>query len=108
MKGKDNLSKDFFAEIVKKVLDGKDFCDIITLVLRNQTQLAGVAEWQTHLTQNQAGNTVGVQVPSPAPNRYNPNLFPVGDEFGLFVVTEKEERCKCDQANIAISLNRKG
>lgn len=23
--------------------------------------------WQTHLTQNQAGNTVGVQVPSPAP-----------------------------------------
>ena len=23
---------------------------------------AGVAEWQTHLTQNQAGNTVWVQV----------------------------------------------
>jgi hypothetical protein len=98
VKGKDNLSKDFFAEIVKKVLDGKDFCDIITLVLRNQTQLAGVAEWQTHLTQNQAGNTVGVQVPSPAPNRYNPNLFPVGDEFGLFVLTEKGERCKCKSA----------
>ena len=29
---------------------------------------AGVAEWQTHLTQNQAGNTVWVQVPPPAPN----------------------------------------
>jgi hypothetical protein len=28
---------------------------------------AGVAEWQTHLTQNQAGNTVRVQVPPPAP-----------------------------------------
>ena len=28
---------------------------------------AGVAEWQTHLTQNQAGNTVWVQVPPPAP-----------------------------------------
>ena len=26
---------------------------------------AGVAEWQTHLTQNQAGNTVWVQVPPP-------------------------------------------
>ena len=28
---------------------------------------AGVAEWQTHLTQNQAGNTVWVQVPPTAP-----------------------------------------
>ena len=30
---------------------------------------AGVAEWQTHLTQNQAGNTVWVQVPPPAPTQ---------------------------------------
>lgn len=43
---------------------------IINLVLRNDksTEIhAGVAEWQTHLTQNQAGNTVWVQVPPPAP-----------------------------------------
>lgn len=33
---------------------------------------AGVAEWQTHLTQNQAGNTVWVQVPPPAPNKNSP------------------------------------
>jgi hypothetical protein len=25
-------------------------------------------------------------------------LFPVGDEFGLFVLTEKGERCKCKSA----------
>lgn len=31
------------------------------------SERAGVAEWQTHLTQNQAGNTVWVQVPPPAP-----------------------------------------
>lgn len=31
------------------------------------SECAGVAEWQTHLTQNQAGNTVWVQVPPPAP-----------------------------------------
>ena len=45
---------------------------IINLVLRNDksTEIhAGVAEWQTHLTQNQAGKTVGVQVPSPAPQK---------------------------------------
>ena len=30
---------------------------------------AGVAEWQTHLTQNQAGNTVRVQVPPSAPSK---------------------------------------
>ena len=34
-----------------------------------------------------AGNGVGVQVPSRAPNQYNPNqsrqIIPVGDEFGL-------------------------
>lgn len=36
------------------------------------SERAGVAEWQTHLTQNQAGNTVWVQVPPPAPNKSSP------------------------------------
>ena len=35
---------------------------------------------------------VGVRVPMPAPNQYNPNLvFPVGDGFGLFVFFGKFE-----------------
>jgi len=34
----------------------------------------------------------GLQVLSPAPNKYNPNrIFPVGDGFGLFVYFEKFE-----------------
>ena len=32
-----------------------------------------------------AGNSVGVRVPPPAPRPYNPNLFPIGDGFGLLV-----------------------
>ena len=28
---------------------------------------------------------VWVRVPLSAPNRYNPNLFPIGDGFGLFI-----------------------
>ena len=36
---------------------------------------------------------MGVQVPSSAPNQYNPNqLFLVGDGFGLFLFFEKEEK----------------
>ena len=31
------------------------------------------------------GNIVSVRVRLPAPNQYNPNLFPAGDRFGLFV-----------------------
>lgn len=30
-------------------------------------------------------NIVWVQVPPPAPNQYNPNLFPIGDGFGLLL-----------------------
>ena len=36
-------------------------------------------------------NTVWVRVPLPAPNQYNPNLFPVGDGFGLFVFFDRYE-----------------
>ena len=32
-----------------------------------------------------------VQVPSAAPNQYNPNLFPIGDGFGLFVFFDRYE-----------------
>lgn len=35
------------------------------------------------------GNIVWVRVPLPAPNQYNPNLFPIGDGFGLFVLITK-------------------
>ena len=34
---------------------------------------------------------VGVQVPPLAPNQYNPNLFPIGDGFGLFVFFDRYE-----------------
>ena len=34
---------------------------------------------------------VGVQVPPSAPNQYNPNLFPIGDGFGLFVFFDSYE-----------------
>ena len=34
---------------------------------------------------------VWVRVPSPAPNKYNPNLFPIGDGFGLFVFFDRFE-----------------
>ena len=37
------------------------------------------------------GDTVWVRVPPPAPNQYNPNLFPIGDGFGLFVFFDRYE-----------------
>ena len=39
-----------------------------------------------------ASDGVGVRVPPPAPNPYNPNLFPIGDGFGLLVFFEGFER----------------
>ena len=38
-----------------------------------------------------AGDSVPVRVRSPAPNQYNPNLFPIGDGFGLFVFFDRYE-----------------
>ena len=38
-----------------------------------------------------AGDSVPVRVRSPAPNPYNPNLFPIGDGFGLFVFFDRYE-----------------
>ncbi len=37
------------------------------------------------------GNSVQVQVLLPAPNQYNPNLFPIGDGFGLFIFFDRYE-----------------
>ena len=36
-------------------------------------------------------NTVQVQVLLSAPYKYNPNLFPIGDGFGLFVFFDRYE-----------------
>ena len=36
--------------------------------------------------------SVWVRVPSGAPEQYNPNLFPIGDGFGLFVFFERYEK----------------
>ena len=38
-----------------------------------------------------ASNGVWVQVPPPAPNQYNPNLFPIGDGFGFIVFFDRYE-----------------
>ena len=40
------------------------------------------------------GDTVWVRVPPPAPHPYNPNLFPIGDGFGLLVFFERFERTR--------------
>ena len=49
---------------------------------------AGVAEWQTHLTQNQAGNTVWVQVPPPAPT-LGGKTFVLPPIFYIFIFMNK-------------------
>ena len=37
-------------------------------------------------------DTVRVQVPPPAPDQYNPNLFPLGDGLGfIFIIAETEQ-----------------
>ena len=38
------------------------------------------------------GDIVWVRVPPPAPNQYNPNLFPIGNGFGLFVFFDRYEK----------------
>ena len=49
-------------------------------------RLADVAELADALASGASGsNTVGVQVPSSAPNHENPNLIPIGDGFGFLL-----------------------
>ena len=38
-----------------------------------------------------AGDSVPVRVRPPAPNQYNPNLFPIGDGFGLLLFFDRYE-----------------
>ena len=89
--------KKYFFKNLKK---GVAFCrmrDIIKHVAevqrRGEREYADVAELADALDSGSSGSdTVGVQVPSSAPNQYNPNqFFPVGDGFGLFVYFERYE-----------------
>ena len=58
----------------------------------SKTEYADVAESADALASGASGgNFVGVQVPSSAPKQYNPNLFPIGDGFGLFVFFDRYE-----------------
>ena len=51
---------------------------------------AGVMELVDVVDSKSTGSdTVPVRVRPPAPNQYNPNLFPIGDGFGLFVFFER-------------------
>ena len=47
--------------------------------------------WQTGTFEGRVSNDVRVQVPSLAPNQYNPNLFPIGDGFGFIVFFDRYE-----------------
>ena len=52
---------------------------------------AGVMELVDVTDSKSVGSdTVWVRVPPPAPNQYNPNLFPIGNGFGLFVIFKEK------------------
>ena len=49
-------------------------------------ELADVAD-----SKSTASDGVPVRVRPPAPNQYNPNLFPIGDGFGFIVLFDRYE-----------------
>ena len=49
-------------------------------------ELADTWDLKSHIRED-----VRVRTPSPAPNQYNPNLFPIGNGFGLFVFFDRYE-----------------
>ena len=57
----------------------------------NRYAFAGVMEL-VDVTDSKSvgGDIVWVRVPPPAPNQYNPNLFPIGNGFGLFVIFKEK------------------
>ena len=77
----------------KKLLTSSLAYAKIRYVLTRERQYADVAELADALDSGSSGgNSIWVQVPSSAPNQYNPNqFFPVGDGFGLFVYFERYE-----------------
>ena len=50
-----------------------------------------MAELADALVLGSSVHDVQVQVLLAAPNQYNPNLFPIGDGFGLFVFFDRYE-----------------
>lgn len=50
-----------------------------------------MAELADALVLGSSVQDVQVQVLLAAPNQYNPNLFPIGDGFGLFVFFDRYE-----------------
>ena len=57
-----------------------------------QKTYADVAELADALDSGSSeSNFIWVQVPSSAPNQYNPNLFPIGDGFGLLLFFDRYE-----------------
>ena len=62
----------------------------IFFVLYLKTDFAGVSELADETdSKSVIRKGVWVRVPPPAPKQYNPNLFPIGDGFGLFVCYAK-------------------
>ncbi len=66
--------------------------DKCLLRMYNNKRFAGVLELADETdSKSVVRKDVWVQVPPPAPNQYNPNLFPIGDGFGLFVFFDRYE-----------------
>ena len=62
------------------------FCGIILLASAGVLKLVDEVD-----SKSIASDGVRVRVPPPAPNQYNPDLFPIGDGFGLFVFFDRYE-----------------
>ena len=80
----------------KKCLPKTTICARINIVVSRRVGMADDAD-----SKSVAGNRVRVQVPLPASNQYNPNLFPIGNGFGLFVFF-RQISVEDSQKNIAV------
>lgn len=76
----------------KKVLTPGTSYGSIFLALNGAKPLARVVELVDSLASGASvRKDVRVRLPPRAPNQYNPNLFPIGDGFGLFVFFDRYE-----------------